>query len=310
VKPTTRDRLVLPILLPLGILVVLGAALWGFSRVLLGLHGSPATTVALIVAAAIVGFAALAVSRPQVRGSTIGAMVGATAGVTMLAGGIALAVVAGDEGEEPHAPGGPGEIVSIVAQDIAFQPTHLTVPAGRPFTIRFDNRDTVQHNVAIYDDPGFSGEPLFNGEIVTGPIEVDYQVGPLEAGTYPFHCVVHPNMIGEIEAVEGPDGEAPEPGPAPGEGPVVAAMNLAFDTDTIELPADVPTTITLDNQEPIPHNISIYTDDSLQEMLFQGEIITGPATIDYSIPALPAGEYYFQCDVHPNMNGRVVVGGG
>jgi hypothetical protein len=30
----------------------------------------------------------------------------------------------------------------------------------------------------------------------------------------------------------------------------------------------------------------------------------------YEIPPLPAGEDYFQCDVHPNMNGTVIVAGG
>lgn len=312
-KPTTRDRLVLPILLPVGILVALAAALWGFSRILLGIHGSPATTVALVVAAAILVVSALAASRPQVRGSTIGAVIGGTAGIAMLAGGIALAVVAADEGEHPPGPQEPGGAVQLVAQDIAFDPTMLTVPAGQPFTIAFDNRDAgIQHNMVIFDNPDFSGPPLFDGEIVTGPIQVDYDVDPLEAGTYYFYCVVHPNMTGQIEAVEEPGGgEGPEPGgPGAGEGPVVAAMNLAFDTDTIELPPDAPTMITFDNQEAVPHNIAIYSDDSLGELLFQGDIVTGPTTIEYEIPPLPAGEYYFQCDVHPNMNGRVVVGGG
>jgi plastocyanin len=58
----------------------------------------------------------------------------------------------------------------------------------------------------------------------------------------------------------------------------------------------------------VPHNIAIYTDSSLSEALFQGEIVTGPATAQYEVPPEPAGEYYFQCDVHPTMNGTVTVG--
>jgi plastocyanin len=30
--------------------------------------------------------------------------------------------------------------------------------------------------------------------------------------------------------------------------------------------------------------------------------------VDYEIPPLPPGEYYFLCIVHPDMNGTVVVG--
>ena len=81
--------------------------------------------------------------------------------------------------------------------------------------------------------------------------------------------------------------------------------NLAFDTDTIELPADVETTITLDNQDAgIQHNIGIYADDSLEEELFKGELATGPVSVNYTVPPLPAGEYYFQCDVHPDDGGH------
>jgi plastocyanin len=88
----------------------------------------------------------------------------------------------------------------------------------------------------------------------------------------------------------------------------VVAAALAFDTSTIELPADTATTITFDNQDSgVQHNISIYRDETLSEVLFQGELITGPGVVEYAIEALPAGEYYFQCDVHPTMNGTVVV---
>jgi plastocyanin len=320
VKSSTRDRLVLPILLPIGILLVIGIALWGFSRILLGVHGAGATTVALIVAGGIVVVAAVAAARPQVRGSTIAAMVGATAGIAMLAGGVALAVIVGGEEEGGEGPG-PGAVVALVAQDIAFDPTTLSVPADEPFTIAFDNRDAgIQHNVQIFDNPEHSGTPLFDGELITGPAQVDYQVEPLAAGTYPFLCVVHPNMTGEIEATEGAGGEGGGGEGGGGEGGggeggagavAVSALNIAFDTDTIELPADTPSVIAFDNQDAgVQHNISIYSDESLGEILFQGEIITGPDTIDYQVPPLPAGEDYFHCDVHPNMNGTVIVDGG
>lgn len=302
-KADTRDRLLLPVLLPIGILAVLGLALWGFSRVLLGVHGTPATIVAITVAGAIVVISALAATRPQVRGSTIGAMVGATAGVAMLAGGITLAVVAG--GEEGGEDGGPGARVNLVAADIAFDPTDLLVPAGEPFTIAFDNRDAgTPHNVAIYDNEERTGTALFEGDLVTGPVTVDYPVEPLPAGSYFFLCVVHPQMTGRIEAKEGGGGGGPG-------GPTVLAQSLAFDTDTIALPAEVPSAITFDNRDAgTPHNIAIYSDAELSETLFQGELITGPATVTYAVPPQPAGEYYFRCDVHPDMNGTVVVEGG
>ncbi len=206
-RPTTRDRLFLPIVLPIAILGGIALILWGFSRILLGIEGSAATAVAIIVAASIMVVSAIAVSRPQVRASTIAAVLGTTAGVAMLAGGIAIAVVAGGE-EEPGGGEPPGgAVVNLVAQNIAFSPANLSVPAGQPFTIAFDNRDPgTQHNVEIFDNQELSGTPLFSGDLVTGPAKATYDVGPLDAGTYYFRCVVHPNMTGQIVAAGGGGG--------------------------------------------------------------------------------------------------------
>jgi plastocyanin len=40
---------------------------------------------------------------------------------------------------------------------------------------------------------------------------------------------------------------------------------------------------------------------------FAGEIVTGPKQIVYNVPALPAGSYYFSCQVHPNMHGTITA---
>jgi plastocyanin len=311
VRKQTRDRLVLPILLPVGILVVILVALFGFSRILLSISHNAATVTALAVAMAIVVVSAVVAARRYVRPSSLAGLVGAVTGVAMIAGGLALAT-AGTEGEGGEA--GVGTSVQIVAVNIAFQQTSITVPAGEPFQIVFDNQDAgVQHNVQIFDNPDFAGTPVFAGDIITGPAQITYDVPALEPGTYPFDCVVHPNMQGTIEAVEGGGEGGGEGGAAGAGGPTiaVAAQDIAFDTDTIELPADTPATIAFDNRDAgVQHNIAIYEDETLSTVLFQGELITGPATVEYQIPPLPEGEYYFHCDVHPNMKGTVIVSGG
>jgi plastocyanin len=303
VKPVLRDRLVMPLLLPLAILAVIAAVLFGFSRILLSITPTAATVTAIVVAGGIVVTASTAAGRKQVRLSTLGAMLGVTAGVAMLAGGIALAVT-GSEEEEPG--GGERPLVALAAFNIAFEPTSLTVPAGEAFTIRFHNQDAnTQHNVEIFDDAEFAGTPLFAGDVITGVREVDYAVDPIGAGAYFFRCIVHPNMTGEMQAEESGPGE-PAPG-GPGAGPTVIAQDIAFDTSTIELPS-APTTITFENRDAgVQHNIAIYSDSSLADELFNGELVTGPTTIQYEVPALPPGDLYFQCVVHPNMSGTVVV---
>ena len=92
--------------------------------------------------------------------------------------------------------------------------------------------------------------------------------------------------------------------------PVTAPVGAAasgFDTDCLAAPAGEAFTIEFDNQDQgVPHNVAIYDQEGGTE-LYKGEIITGVDTASYSADALDAGTYYFQCDVHPNMNGTFVV---
>jgi LPXTG-motif cell wall-anchored protein len=68
------------------------------------------------------------------------------------------------------------------------------VTAGEAFTIRFENRDADRHNVAILPSHT-STETLFAGDIVPGPKNTVYAVPNMKAGTYHFHCEVHPNLM-------------------------------------------------------------------------------------------------------------------
>ncbi|MFL5756632.1 MAG: cupredoxin domain-containing protein, partial [Chloroflexota bacterium] len=81
----------------------------------------------------------------------------------------------------------------VTAEQIAFTEQNVKVPAGKPFTIAFDNRDTVQHNVAIPD-------AKFIGEVVTGPTATVYNVPALPPGPHSFVCSIHPNMTGTLNA--------------------------------------------------------------------------------------------------------------
>ena len=85
----------------------------------------------------------------------------------------------------------------------------------------------------------------------------------------------------------------------------IAAQNLEFNTDTLLVPAGSEFTLSFTNNEGQPHNVAIYREQGGEE-IFVGEVITGPDnTVEYTIPALEVGTYYFQCDVHPDMNGTV-----
>ena len=87
--------------------------------------------------------------------------------------------------------------VEIAAENMAFDTSTITVPAGAEVTMNFDNRDDgIPHNVAVYTDSSAAKE-IFVGDIITGPERATYTfTAPETPGTYFFRCDVHPSMNG------------------------------------------------------------------------------------------------------------------
>jgi plastocyanin len=87
----------------------------------------------------------------------------------------------------------------------------------------------------------------------------------------------------------------------------ISAQNISFDTDCIEVPAGQAFKIEFSNNDNVPHDVAIYNDSSKSTEIMKGDIIDGGKTATYEVPALEAGEHYFECTVHPNMNGKVTA---
>jgi plastocyanin len=88
----------------------------------------------------------------------------------------------------------------------------------------------------------------------------------------------------------------------------IAASGVAYDTASLEAPANTPFQIVFTNNDAgIPHNVSIHKDSPTGAEVFKGEIFSGVDTRTYDVPALPAGTYGFACTVHPNMTGTLTV---
>jgi plastocyanin len=69
------------------------------------------------------------------------------------------------------------EAISLTAKNIAFDPTTLSAPAGKAFTIEFDNQDAgVQHDVAIFKGSDATAPVAFRGDLVTGSATISYDV--------------------------------------------------------------------------------------------------------------------------------------
>jgi cytochrome c oxidase subunit II len=119
---------------------------------------------------------------------------------------------------------------------------------------------------------------------------------------------------GSPGASAGPPGASgsPAPGGSSANGPTIelTAANLAFTQTNLTAPANSPFIIKFTNNDAgIPHNIIIHGGPNQTDpIVFDGEIITGPNSQPYPIPALKAGTYAFQCKVHPTtMTGTLTV---
>lgn len=217
-----KDRLLLPIVIPLSAVLALAFVILAFSRILLAVPQEAATLIALAMALNVLTGAALFASLPRLRSwvlkgvLVVGALILAAGAITSMAVSGELEDLLNREekpaakeqpGEQPGGGGGGGQKAgggqvvnaggTIVAKGIAFNATELRLPAGQETTITFDNQDAgIPHDVAIYTQQG--GESLFKGEIITGPAKAEYAVPALEAGSYWFQCDVHPTMNGTV----------------------------------------------------------------------------------------------------------------
>jgi plastocyanin len=96
----------------------------------------------------------------------------------------------------PIPSGGQTVPVSLIAKNIAFDKSMITVPAGTTVVMTFDNQDSgIPHNFALYTD-ATAKTKIFAGDFVTGPKIVTYTfTAPSQPGTYFFRCDVHPTVM-------------------------------------------------------------------------------------------------------------------
>jgi plastocyanin len=85
---------------------------------------------------------------------------------------------------------------------------------------------------------------------------------------------------------------------------VIRAEAMAFDPDAVEVPANEPVTLVIDNRDAgVNHNLHVKdAPEQNRTPLEQGESLQALTV------TLPAGEYEFVCDIHPAMTGEIVAG--
>jgi len=93
-------------------------------------------------------------------------------------------------------------------------------------------------------------------------------------------------------------------GPEPVE---IAADNIQFNKDELHFAPETESILKFDNEEPVPHNVAIYATPEFTGLaVYQGAVIVG-GSVEYRFRSPAAGTYYFRCDIHPLMQGKVTV---
>lgn len=197
-----RLRLPLPVLIPLGALVLIGAITFGFSRILLAVPKEAATVLALAMSANVLAACAVLALRPNL-GRTAMVELAMVALYPVVIGAVIAQVGFGEthEAAETVPPGkieAAGGVVPLVAEGIIFDSTQIALVAGEEATVSLDNRDTAPHNFAIYtneaDGQSFT-DPIFDGPDLPGGETTEYTFDAPPAGEYYFQCDLHPGSM-------------------------------------------------------------------------------------------------------------------
>jgi plastocyanin len=197
-----RDRVLLPVAIPLGALSFIFLVAFGLSRILLKVPKEIATAVALMTAFnLVVLFAFTATRKARLTPAMIVPMLGVGLVPVLIGGAVAGGVVTlKEQGEKEHVAA--SVTVELSAKDLSFSTDQLSVPAGKPFKLAFDNKDSVPHNVAVYKQET-DASPVFVRPFFIGPKKMTWDVPPIQEGSYIFRCQVHPTMKGTLVAAPG-----------------------------------------------------------------------------------------------------------
>ena len=87
----------------------------------------------------------------------------------------------------------PVETTNVSIQDFNFDPPHIQVSVGDKVTWT-QGTDGAPHTATADDESFDTGNLTDEGE--TGDVTFD------EAGVFPYHCAIHPEMLGQVTVVE------------------------------------------------------------------------------------------------------------
>jgi plastocyanin len=87
-----------------------------------------------------------------------------------------------------------GTTLSITASGTKFDKDCLAAPANQAFTINYDNKDQLAHNIVILQSHSAT-DAMFKADLFRGPATKTFDVPALTSGTYAFHSDSNPAQM-------------------------------------------------------------------------------------------------------------------
>ena len=204
---------------------------------------------------------------------------------------------------------------AVKATDNKFDKATLEAPPNTDVTFTFTNTGKVKHNLHFFDK--VNGTTLATGaegKIIDGGQSDKLTFKTPAAGAYYFQCDLHPTeMKGTLAVKEGaaiPGQAAAAGGGAAAGGTALAGTDNKFDQATLAAAPAKEFSITFNNKGKTKHNLHFL--DKLGGKTLadgaEGAIIDGGKSVTLKFTPPVAGEFYYQCDLHPTeMSGKFSV---
>lgn len=298
-----RERLVMPVIIPLGVAAVIVLMIVTGSKVLLDVSREVAPVIAGVLAVLILGIATLVAEGPRLRAPQVYVLTALPAAALIAVG----LFIAARPTVSTETEGGPAAVteIEIDARDNLFVTRAFTVPVGQPVTVNFVNTGSALHNWQMKELKNPDGSEIKTEILPSGGKQtVTFTVA--QAGTFDFLCIVHATqMVGKVTAVAGGSAGAPS-------GPVTNAqlttIDDKFEQASLTVPANQEITVAVQNKGRNIHNFRVLGVKSAAGADITTQLLPagGSETVKFTITA--PGTYEYQCDVHAaTMKGKLTV---